>query len=93
KGNVIYKAFECVDPYPELAESISASTGYPAFNSTGSSGGYKDWFVTTSYKPGLTVEVGDSSLTYAQIADNIDSIFDANRQVLDICADFVQDNM
>lgn len=93
KGNVIYRGFECVNPYPQLAEQISASTGYPAYSSSGSSGGYKDWYVTTAYKPGLTVEVGESEWSYPQIQDNMDIVLAANRQVLDICARFVQDNM
>ena len=39
KGNVIYRGFECINPYPQLADEISLSTGYPAYSSAGSSGG------------------------------------------------------
>ena len=91
KGEVIYKGFECTDPYPELAQSLGKSTGYGVFSSGGSAGGYKDWFVTTSYLPGVTVEVGDSAASYGELYAQTDAIYARNAQVLDICARFVQD--
>ena len=91
KGEVIYKGFECADPYPELARSLGESTGYGVFASGGSAGGYKDWFVTTTYLPGVTVEVGESSVSYRDLYAQTDAIYARNAQVLDICARFVQD--
>ena len=91
KGEVIYKGFECADPYPELAQSLGASTGYGVFTSGGSAGGYKDWFVTTTYLPGVTVEVGESAASYRELYAQAGDIYARNAQVLDICARFVQD--
>ncbi len=91
KGEVIYKGFECADPYPKLAAEIGEATGYGVYTSGGSAGGYKDWFVTTTYLPGLTVEVGKSELSYGQLFAEADNIYARNAQVLDICARFVQD--
>ena len=91
KGELIYKGFEGVDPYPRLAEEVGAATGYGVYESAGSAGGYKDWFVTTSYLPGLTIEVGESGLSYERLFEQTESIYARNAQVLDICARFVQD--
>ena len=91
KGEVIYKGFECADPYPKLAAEIGEAIGYGVYTSGGSAGGYKDWFVTTTYLPGLTVEVGKSELSYGQLFAEADNIYARNAQVLDICARFVQD--
>ena len=91
KGELIYKGFEGVDPYPRLAEEVGATTGYGVYESAGSAGGDKDWFVTTSYLPGLTIEVGESGLSYERLFEQTESIYARNAQVLDICARFVQD--
>lgn len=91
KGEVIYKGFGCVDPQPQLAASLGNSTGYGVYDSEGSAGGYKDWFVATTVKPGYTVEVGGAQYTYSQLFDMTDAIYYQNREVLDICAKFVQD--
>lgn len=91
KGEVIYKGFECADPYPQLAREIGAATGYGVFESAGSAGGFKDWFVATSFLPGLTVEVGESARSYAQLYEDVEAIYARNAQVLDICSRFVQD--
>lgn len=41
-----------------LAETYSRESGYYPVSTTDLSGGYRDWFVTTFNRPGLTVEVG-----------------------------------
>lgn len=64
RGEVAFWGFECNKPYPQETERIIAPTGYGLFESTGSAGGYKDWFVATTSKIGITIEVGSPELEY-----------------------------
>ncbi len=91
KGNVIYKGFGCVDPNIECAERISKSTGYPLLNSYDSAGGYKDWYVTTFQKLGLTIEVGNSDVAYENLIDYLPQIYEQNANVLSIATECAQD--
>lgn len=84
KGNVIYKGFGCVDPNIDCAQRIADATGYPLLNSYDSAGGYKDWYVTTFQKLGLTIEVGDASVAYDRLIDYLPEIYAQNAGVLSI---------
>lgn len=90
KGNVIYKGFGCVDKDVECAQRISDSTGYPLLNSYNSVGGYKDWYVATFQKLGLTIEVGDENVPYAQLIDYLPQIYAQNKKVLSIATECAQ---
>ena len=90
KGNVIYKGFGCVDPNLDCAQKISDSTGYPLQNSYNSAGGYKDWYVATFQKLGLTVEVGDESLSYNELINFLPQIYQQNKDVLNIATQCAQ---
>lgn len=90
KGNVIYKGFGCIDNGVECAQRISDSTGYPLLNSYNSVGGYKDWYVATFQKLGLTIEVGDENVAYAQLIDYLPQIYEQNANVLNIATECSQ---
>ncbi len=84
RGEVIYKGFGCVDNYVEIASQISESTGYALENSFDSAGGYKDWFVATTTKLGLTIEVGNDNIPYNQLSNQLEEIYLQNKNVLTI---------
>ncbi|MDE5990879.1 MAG: hypothetical protein K2H36_04790, partial [Clostridia bacterium] len=90
KGNVIYKGFGCVDNGKVCAQRISDSTGYPLLDSFDSAGGYKDWYVATFQKLGLTIEVGNENIPYAQLIDYLPQIYDQNANVLNIATECAQ---
>lgn len=90
KGNVIYRGFGCIDGDTECARRISQSTGYPLLSSYGSAGGYKDWYVATTQKLGLTVEVGDENVEYSALIDYLPQIYQRNADVLNIATECAQ---
>lgn len=70
-----YRDFE-----PEEAESFAARlgnvSGYRPVKLTGSDAGYKDWFIQTFRKPGMTIEAGHgiNPLPLSQAADIYDEL-------------------
>lgn len=92
KGNVIYKGFGCIDPDVECAQRIADSTGYPLLDSSDSAGGYKDWYVATFQKLGLTIEVGDNDTPYDKLIDFLPQIYEHNENVLNIATECAQKN-
>lgn len=92
RGNVIYKGFSCLDPNKEGAQLISNATDYPLLDSFDSTGGYKDWYVATFQKLGLTIEVGDNDIPYDKLIDYLPSIYDKNKDVLDIASQIALEN-
>lgn len=90
KGEVIYKGFGCVDPNIPCAQRISDATGYPLYDSYGSAGGYKDWYVATFQKLGLTIEVGDDGVPYDKLIDYLPQIYQQNKDVLNIATQCAQ---
>ena len=90
KGEVIYKGFGCVDPNIQCAQRISDATGYPLYDSYGSAGGYKDWYVATFQKLGLTIEVGGDDVPYDKLIDYLPQIYQQNKDVLNIATQCAQ---
>lgn len=86
RGNVIFKGFSCLDPNPQGAKAISLSTGYPLLDSPNSTGGYKDWYVATFQKLGLTIEVGDDNTPYDRLIYDLPTIYQRNKDVLNIAS-------
>lgn len=84
RGEVIYRGFGCRNPYPACARKIADATGFPLLDSTGSAGGYKDWFVATTNRLGLTIEVGSSDFPYEELYLQLDAIVQSQAGVLDI---------
>ena len=82
RGGVIYGGFGCYDPERALAEEVAAACGYPLLKAEGSAGGYKDWFIATTARLGLTVEVGGEDTPYPELQDELDDIFARTRDML-----------
>lgn len=90
RGNVIYKAFSCLDPSPEGAKLISDLTGYPLLDTYESTGGYKDWYIATFQQLGLTIEVGDNDIPYDKLIDTLPAIYERNKDVLNAACKIAQ---
>ncbi|MEG2414033.1 MAG: M14 family zinc carboxypeptidase, partial [Clostridia bacterium] len=84
RGEVIYHGFDGVFPFAQVAEKIASSTGYALESSRGSAGGYKDWFVATRRKLGLTIEVGKDATPCDELEDYLYCMRQQNAEVLDI---------
>lgn len=84
KGEIIFWGFECIKTYFEQAERIANSTGYPILESVGSAGGYKDWYDATTFKLGLTLEVGSPELEYPLPLTILPELYQQNKNVLNI---------
>lgn len=87
KGEVIYNGFSFVNSYPEQAQRLADSIGYPMFRAENSAGGYKDWFLATTQRLGLTVEVGNLNIPYPELYNNIDEIYAQNANVLNVASE------
>lgn len=88
RGRVIYYGFDGLDPDPSVKYVASAATGYPAVTSEGSAGGYKDWFVLTAKRAGLTVEVGSDATPYAELQTELGQMLEQNSGLLEaLCAE------
>ena len=86
KGQVIYQGYKELIPYEDVAKEIADSTGYSLEESIGSAGGYKDWYVATTRRLGLTIEVGDDDCDITQLERDFDNMVAQNQYVLDILA-------
>lgn len=82
RGRVIYYGFNGANPDPQIPRIASASTGYPAYTSEGSAGGYKDWFVLTTCRAGITVEVGTEGTPYDELQKQLPSMLAENSGLL-----------
>lgn len=87
RGEVVFKGFGCVDNYVGCAKRLADSAGYALENSFDSAGGYKDWFVATTNKLGLTVEVGNSNIPYDQLYNYMPTLLSQNQGMLDIASE------
>lgn len=91
RGEVIYWGFECVKPYFDSALRLAQTTGYLLEESLSSAGGLKDWFTTTTFKLGLTIEVVNSNVPYPISFDVLPTIHNQNRGVLDVAVQIAQE--
>ncbi|ARK30263.1 M14 family metallopeptidase [Halalkalibacter krulwichiae] len=60
QGQVIYWGYRGMEPIEskEMVEKLSLVSSYTPVHTADSDGGYKDWFIQDSGKPGFTIEVG-----------------------------------
>ena len=82
RGRVIYYGFNGANPDPQIPRIASASTGYPAYTSEGSAGGYKDWCVEKLKIPAFTVEAGRDDLSHPLGHCSLPDILQKNLDVL-----------
>lgn len=81
KGQEIYWGFDDNYLYYDEGMEFSALTGYPLLKSIDSAGGYKDWFVQTTRKLGLTIETGNDIFTHPLGDEAFDEIYQENKGV------------
>ena len=86
KGEEIYYNFfqsgERLKRDKVVAEKFAEITGYKIKNvEKSSSGGYKDWCVEKLKIPALTIEVGSDDLSHPIGRENLEEIFEKNKNV------------
>ncbi len=67
-----------------IANAVADATGYKLKLTPNSSGGYKDWCVQQLKIPSLTIEVGSDELEHPIGEENLDSIYQKNKNVLSV---------
>ncbi|MBP3950545.1 M14 family metallopeptidase [Bacillus suaedae] len=60
QGQVIYWGYRGLEPAEsnEMVRRLSLKSSYTPIHTADSDGGYKDWFIKETGKPGFTIEVG-----------------------------------
>ena len=86
KGNIIFYGFDNqsqtnIDRDRIIGEVLSESTGYPLVFTENSTGGYKDWCVTSLKIPSYTVEVGSESLSHPITEEFLPEIYARNKNI------------
>ncbi len=86
KGNVIYYGFdgeseENIERDRKIGENLSEITGYPLIFTENSTGGYKDWCISTLKIPSYTIEVGDENLPHPIGVESLPDIYQRNKDV------------
>lgn len=86
KGQEIYWEF-CQSGYErardrQIAKSAKQVTGYKIKSTPNSCGGYKDWCVQKLKIPALTVEVGNDALAHPLGKENLEEIYQQNKDLL-----------
>lgn len=85
KGEVIYygfRDFETNQRDYEIALELSKTNGYSVEIAKNSVGGYKDWCISALKIPSFTIEVGSDDLTHPIGIENLDQIFDKNKDLI-----------
>lgn len=67
-----------------LAKKLAAVTGYKIKKTKGSVGGYKDWCIEKIGIPAFTIEVGGDYLTHPVGIENLEDIFERNKNVINV---------
>ena len=66
----------------QLAQALSAATGYPLKTAHGSAGGYKDWCIQERKIPSFTVEAGSDLLQHPIGENGLENILRKNQNAL-----------
>lgn len=86
RGEVIYYGFESQNNIErannlKIASDIAEITGYTVERSEGSVGGYQDWSIDKLKIPSVTIEVGDSTMSYSISEEYLPLLFEKNKDV------------
>lgn len=86
RGEVIYYGFDSQNDVEKannlkIASDIAEVTGYTVERSLGSVGGYQDWSIDKLKIPSVTIEVGNSSMSYPITEEYLPIIFEQNKDV------------
>ena len=86
KGEEIYfEFFQDREEYLRdkiIAEAVAKKTGYVIKSTPNSSGGYKDWCISTLKIPSLTIEVGRDELTHPIKREYLNEIYSKTKGVI-----------
>ena len=86
KGNVIYHGYMDNNSHETEARAIANYINYPLMRSSGSFGGYKDWFMATTPYLGLTIECGSDSLLHPIGMSELDNLYKVHEGILEVAA-------
>ncbi|MGN1227343.1 MAG: M14 family zinc carboxypeptidase [Christensenellales bacterium] len=86
RGEVIYYGFDTQTEQErannlKIASDIAEVTGYTVERSEGSVGGYQDWSIDTLKVPSVTIEVGNSTMSYPITEEYLPVLFEQNKDV------------
>lgn len=91
RGQVVYHGFGESRPYSAMAEKIANYLGYELRESIGSVGGYKDWFVATTHRLGVTIEIGEDEWDITSLEDHYEEIWKENKGLVGLLEEIVWD--
>ena len=87
KGEVIYYGYKGYPDYYSEAKKFADITGYSLQKSNYSVGGYKDWFVKSYQRLGMTFEVGEERFGYPFPFSAFEQIVEKNKGVYDLLSE------
>lgn len=94
KGQEIYWYFsqdkEKIRRDRNIAEAVSAVTGYPLKFTPYSAGGYKDWCIDALKIPSITVEVGNDCLSHPLKKKCLADIYNENKNVVSLLTEILK---
>ncbi len=90
KGELVYYGFKDFPDYPEEVQLFADATGYATERTPESRGGYKDWFVSGTSRPAVTIEVGSDEYGYPFPYTELDKILAQNAKVPQIAEEIAQ---
>lgn len=83
KGEVIYRNYKGVGD-ENRANLLYQKLGYPLLESTGSAGGFKDWFIKEGFGDGFTIEVGSNFCSHPLDDKDFDQIYRQNAGICEL---------
>ena len=88
KGEEIYWQFHQTGKKAKrdfnIAKHLAKETGYNIKSTPNSTGGYKDWCISSLNIPAFTIEVGSDELSHPIGEENIEQIYKKNKNVLNV---------
>jgi len=84
KGEEIYSNFKNIKLINQdlFATIAKESTGYKVIDLQNSAGGYKDYCIEKLKIPSLTIEVGSDDLSHPVSLENLETIFNQNKDII-----------
>lgn len=76
-----------------LAQAVAKETGYNIKETPYSAGGYKDWCIEKLKIPALTIEVGSDLLSHPIKKEQLEFIYQKNRNVVQVVTDYVWEKL
>lgn len=87
KGEIVYYGYKHCKNYKKYVKIIADELNYPYQKTPGSTGGYKDWYLSRGYGFGITVELGDDSQSHPLGLDTLPALYEKVKNLPSILAD------